>query len=64
MSEKSSIFARLFGERQMSKIGSKYKSYANISFIFDKNMITNYKDSPIDKGPDNFLQLFKDRIIY
>ena len=55
-------FQRL--KRKLLQIGSKYKSYVNISFIFDKNMITDYKDSPIDKGPDNFLQLFKDRIIY
>ena len=55
-------FQRL--KRKLLQIGSKYKSYVNISFIFDKNMITDYKDSPIDKGPDNFLKLFKDRIIY
>lgn len=55
-------FQRL--KRKLLQIGNKYKSYVNISFIFDKNMITDYKDSPIDKGPDNFLQLFKDRIIY
>lgn len=55
-------FQRL--KRKLLQIGSKYKSYVNISFIFDKNMITDYKDSPIDKGPDNFLQLFKERIIY
>ena len=31
--------------------------------IFDKNKITGYKDSPIDKGPQVFLQLFKERIV-
>lgn len=55
-------FQRL--KRKLLQIGSKYKSYVNISFMFDKNMITNYKSSPIDHGPEKFLQLFKERIIY
>lgn len=41
----------------------KYQNYAIISFIFDKNMITKYKASPIDEGKEKFLQLFKERII-
>jgi hypothetical protein len=45
------------------KIHSKYKNDVIISFIFDKEMITNYKSSPIDHGPDIFLQLFKERIV-
>lgn len=45
------------------RIREKYKNFVNISFIFDKKMITGYKDSPIDCGPDVFLQLFKERII-
>ena len=45
------------------RLHNKYKNFATISFIFDKNMITGYKDSPIDCGPDTFLQLFKERII-
>ena len=55
-------FQRL--KRKLLQIGSKYKSYANISFIFDKNMITGYKSSPIDEGPEKFLQLFKNRIVF
>ena len=42
---------------------NKYKNYVNISFIFDKKMTTDYKASPIDNGPDRFLELFKERII-
>jgi hypothetical protein len=34
-----------------------------ISFIFDKNMITSYKASPIDEGPEKFIQLYKERIV-
>lgn len=45
------------------KIHTKYKNEVTISFIFDKNMLTGYKDSPIDCGKDIFLQLFKERII-
>ena len=41
----------------------KYKNEVLISFMFDKNMLTGYKDSPIDCGKDIFLQLFKERII-
>ena len=45
------------------KIKSKYNNLVIISFIFDKKMITGYKASPIDEGPDKFLKLFKERII-
>lgn len=47
----------------LKKINSKYKNYATISFVFDKKMITNYKDSPIDRGPEIFLKLFSERIV-
>ena len=45
------------------RLRDRYKNFTTISFIFDKNMITGYKDSPIDCGPQIFLQLFKERII-
>lgn len=45
------------------KLRQRYKNYINISFIFDKNMITGYKDSPLDKGPEIFTKLFKERIV-
>ena len=45
------------------KLRNKYKNFAVISFLFDKDMITEYKSSPIDCGPQAFLQLFKERII-
>ena len=41
----------------------KYKNFVTVSFIFDKNKITDYKSSPIDHGPETFLQLFKERIV-
>ena len=45
------------------RLRDKYKNFVLISFIFDKNMITGYKDSPIDCGPNTFLKLFKERIV-
>ena len=45
------------------KLHEKYKNFVKITFIFDKNMITGYKASPIDEGKDKFLTLFKERIV-
>ena len=45
------------------KLRDKYKNDTVISCIFDKNLITDYKSSPIDHGADIFLKLFKERII-
>ena len=46
----------------LKKIYAKYKNYINVSFLFDKNMITGYKSSPTDEGKEKFLQLFNERI--
>ena len=46
----------------LTKINDRYKNYVNISFIFDKKMITGYKDAPIDLGPEVFMELWKNRI--
>ena len=46
----------------LTKIFNRYKNYTNISFIFDKDMITGYKSSPIDEGKEKFLKLFKERV--
>lgn len=48
--------------KKLTNIHSKYKNYVNISFMFDKEKITGYKDSPIDCGKEKFLKLFKERI--
>ena len=48
---------------KLKKINEKYKNFALISFIFDKQKITPYKSSPTDCGPEIFLKLFKERII-
>lgn len=44
-------------------IHNKYGSLVQISFLFDKEHLLDYKDSPIDKGKDIFLYLFKNRIV-
>jgi hypothetical protein len=49
-------------KNNLIKTREKYKNDLTISFVFDKHMLTGYKDSPIDAGPDTFLQLFKERI--
>lgn len=48
--------------KKIKNLHNKYKNYVNISFIFDKKMITSYKSSPTDEGPDKFLTLYKNRI--
>lgn len=44
------------------KLHNRYKNYTNISFIFDKEKITDYKSSPIDEGKEKFLELFEKRV--
>lgn len=46
----------------LTKLHNKYKNEVRLSFIFDKKMITDYKASPIDEGPEKFLRLFKERV--
>ena len=46
----------------LTKLNNKYKNYIDISIIFDKKMITGYKDAPIDESPDIFLKLWNERI--
>ena len=49
--------------KNLKKIYNKYKNIVNISFIFDKEKLTDYKSAPIDHGPDIFLELFKNRVL-
>lgn len=48
--------------KKLTQINNKYSSQVKISYLFDKNNLLKYKDSPIDEGKDIFLQLFKERI--
>ena len=47
--------------KKLKDIYYKYNQYVNISFIFDKKNLLNYKDSPIDQGKEKFIILFKER---
>ena len=40
----------------------KYGSYVQISYLFDKENLLDYKMSPLDAGPEVFLELYKKRI--
>lgn len=40
----------------------KYNNYCNFSFIYDRDGLLEYKDSPSDKGRDIFEELLKGRV--
>lgn len=44
-------------------LGKKYGNVVKLSVIFDKEMITSYKASPIDEGTEKFEHLLKERFI-
>ena len=48
---------------KLKSIHNKYGAYTQISYLIDKGKVLDYKDSPIDKGPDIFMQLYKERIM-
>jgi len=48
--------------KNLKNIHKKYGKYITISFMWDKNNLLGYKDSPIDKTPEIFLDLYKNRI--
>ena len=49
--------------KKLKDLHKTYNSLVHITFIFDKKNLLDYKDSPIDQGPEIFMQLFKERII-
>ena len=51
-----------FWVKKLTNFNAKYGSYVQISYIFDTKDLLDYKDSPIDKGKDIFLKLYKNRI--
>ena len=48
---------------KLKTIYNKYGGYCNISYLFDKENLLGYKDSPIDCGKDIFIELFRKRVI-
>ena len=49
--------------KKLKEINKKYGILTRISFMFDKWNLLGYKDSPIDRGPEIFTQLFERRIM-
>lgn len=49
--------------KNLQNIHKKYGQYINISFLWDKNNLLGYKDSPVDKGKEIFLDLYKNRVM-
>jgi len=47
---------------KLKDIHKKFSPLVNITFIFDKWNMLDYKDSPIDKDKETFLELFKRRV--
>ena len=48
--------------KKMYALHNKIGQFVQISYIFDKNYILEYKASPIDQGKDTFLELYNKRI--
>ena len=48
--------------KNLKNLHKKYGTYINISFLWDKNNLLGYKDSPIDKSKEIFLELYKNRV--
>ena len=49
--------------KKLKNLHDKYGKYVQISYMFDKEHLLDYKDSPIDKGKDIFFELFNKRIV-
>ena len=47
---------------KLYSIGKKYLTYADFSFIYDRENLLDMKDSPTDKGADIFWKLYKKRV--
>ena len=48
--------------QKLTDIHKKYSPKVQISFMFDKWELLDYKSSPIDHGLDTFMELFQRRI--
>ena len=48
--------------QNLKNIHKKYGHFVTISFLFDKENLLGYKESPIDRGPQTFIELFKRRV--
>ena len=49
-------------QKKLSEIYKKYGQTIQITFLFDTKHLLGFKDSPIDKGRDVFIELYNNRI--
>lgn len=62
--EDNDVEGQMEVERKLQKIYDKYSALANISFLYDAQRDTlGYKFSPLDAGKEQFLYLFRNRVI-
>lgn len=47
---------------RLTRINEQYKSKITLSFIYDKEGILGYKESPVDRGKEMFIELYQNRI--
>lgn len=50
-------------EEKIAGVANRFKSYTNVSVLFDREGILNYKASPLDQGRETFNYLFRNRIM-
>lgn len=48
--------------KNFKNMHKRFSAYVKISFLWDKDNLTGYKDSPIDKTSEIFLTLYKNRV--
>ena len=48
--------------KMFTNIHKRFSPFLEVSFMFDKEGILNFKSSPIDEGLDKFLYLFNNRV--
>lgn len=51
-------------KNKIERLANKYSNKVLVSAIWDRKKLTGLKASPIDEGPNKFLQLYKERIIF
>lgn len=49
--------------KKLESLYQKYSTYVNISFLFDKENLLGYHNSPTDCGKDAFFYLWRNRVI-
>ena len=47
---------------KLYNIGKKYSTYADFSFIYDRENLLELKESPTDRGADTFWKLYRKRV--